>query len=301
LSSFLSYSKLKKQTLYKFVNSDRRVKIALNTRSSTAPIKQMSNNLHLLIVTEQTQANLIPVLQLKPDKIALAISTQMQPKADAFIKLLKQVGGYLDEQIICFKNIPNVGLNDIEEKAIEIVLELEETYPDYTLTYHATGGTKLMTLGFYDAFKEEGKRIIYTDTRNGQIEIVYPKKHAPIAIESVLTIDSYLQSLDKQLRKSASEEWRTQAQQRKTLTKWLGINAKNLERFFGVINYMISNALKNTRRNEAPEIENPQQQFNQSPSSWGKQALEKFIAAGLCQWDATSPSDIYFHNIDAAG
>jgi hypothetical protein len=103
---------------------------------------------HLLIVTGHTQANLIPVLQLKPDIIALAVSDAMRGKADDFSKLLKTVAGYTDETIIRYDHVAEVGLKTIEEKAMDIAIDLQERYPDCALTYHATGGTKLMTLGF---------------------------------------------------------------------------------------------------------------------------------------------------------
>ncbi len=60
---------------------------------------------HLLIVTGQTQANLIPVLQLKPDIIALAVSGAMRGKADDFIKLLKTIAGYSDKTIIRYDQV----------------------------------------------------------------------------------------------------------------------------------------------------------------------------------------------------
>jgi len=145
-------------------------------------------SVHLLIVTGQTQANLIPVLQLKPDIIALAVSKTMRSKADDFIKLLKTIAFYDDQAIIRYDQIEDVMLTAIEERAMDIAVDLQERYPNCALTYHAAGGTKLMTLGFCEVFRTDGNQILYTDTEHGRIEVIYPKHQAPIAIAAIQSI-----------------------------------------------------------------------------------------------------------------
>jgi hypothetical protein len=254
---------------------------------------------HLLIVTGQTQANLIPILQLKPDVIALAVSGAMRGKASDFIKLLITVAGYTDETIIRYDHIAEVGLKTIEEKAMDIAVDLHERYPDCALTYHATGGTKLMTLGFCEVFRADGNQILYTDTEHGHIEVVYPKQQPAIAIASVLTINSYLQSAGKQYRNGADDGWRQQAGQRKALTKWLAEHVEPLDNFWSVMNGMVANAMAETKRGVPAAIAQPQQQFTQPPRGLWLQALAKIAEHRLCQWDKTKPETLYFH--DAAG
>jgi hypothetical protein len=161
---------------------------------------------HLFIITGQAQANLIPALQLKPDIVALVISDNMRGKADDFIKLIKTFAHYNDERIIRYDHVPDAGITAIEEKAMDIAVNLQERHPGCALTFHATGGTKLMTLGFHEVFKSDDNRILYTDTEHGRIEVVHPKQQPAIAINSVLGIDSYLQSVGKQYRNSAFQK-----------------------------------------------------------------------------------------------
>ena len=255
---------------------------------------------HLLIVTGQTQANLIPVLQLKPDIIALAVSDAMRGNADNFIKLLKNIAGYSDKAIIRYDQVPEVGIDAIEEKTMAIEDDLQQRYPGCALTYHATGGTKLMTLGFCEVFRADGNQILYTDTEHGRIEVVYPKQQPAIAIKSVLTLDSYLQSVDKQYRNSADELWQQQAQTRKALTKWLAEQGELLDDFWGVINGMVANAMVETARGVPDAIDQPQQQFKQPPRRLWLQALAKISEHKLCQWDATKPEMLYFHDVAGA-
>lgn len=255
---------------------------------------------HLLIVTGQTQANLIPVLQLKPDIIALAISDAMRAKAGDFIKLLKTIAGYSDKTLIRYDHVADAGLKTIEEKAMDIAVDLQERYPGCALTYHATGGTKLMTLGFCEVFRADGNQILYTDTEHGHIEIVYPKQQSAIAIASVLTINSYLQSLGKQYRNSADDDWQQQARQRKSLTKWLAEHIEPLDNFWSVINGMVASAMAETARGVSAAIAQPRQQFNQPPRGLWLQALAKITEYQLCQWDATKPEILYFHDVAGA-
>jgi hypothetical protein len=255
---------------------------------------------HLLIVTGQTQANLIPVLQLKPDVIALAVSGSMRGKADEFIKLLKAVAHYSSAAIVRYDDIPDVDINGIEEKALDIAVDLQKCYPDCALTYHAGGGTKLMTLGFCEVFRDNGYQILYTDTEHGRIEVVYPKHQPAMTIASVLTIDSYLQSLGKQCRKSAGDDWQQQAQQRKALSKWLAEQVEALGDFLSIINGMVANALAETARGVPAAIAQPQQSFKQPPRGLWLQALTKIAEHRLCQWDATKPEMLYFHDVAGA-
>lgn len=259
-----------------------------------------ATNIHLLIVTGQMQANLIPVLQLKPDIIALAVSDAMRGKADAFIKLLKTTAAYTDSRIIRYDQVPDVGINAIEEKALEIATDLQTRYPDAALTYHAAGGTKLMTLGFCEVFREGNTQILYTDTEHGYIDVVYPKNKPAIAIASVLNIDSYLQSVGKQCRNSADEPWQQRAKQRKVLTKWLAEQTEPLGEFWTIINGMVQTAMAKTQRGEPAAIDQPLQHFKQAPRGLWLQALEKIAEQQLCQWDKTKPDTVYFHNVAGA-
>lgn len=257
-------------------------------------------SVHLLIVTGQTQANLIPVLQLKPDIIALAVSDTMRSNADNFIKLLKNIAGYNDKAIIRYDHVADVGLKTIEEKAMDIAVDLQESYPGCALTYHAAGGTKLMTLGFCEVFRSDGNQILYTDTEHGRIEVVHPKHQPPIAIKSVLDIDTYLQSLGKQYRNSAGDDWRRQAGQRKALTKWLAERVEPLDNFWSVINGMVASAMAESAHGAPAAIARPQQQFNQPPRGLWLEALAKITELKLCQWDATKPETLYFHDVAGA-
>jgi hypothetical protein len=259
--------------------------------------------IHLLIVTGQAQANLIPVMQFKPDLIALAVSEGMRNNAKQFINLLKTLAGYRDEAIIRFDAVPEVGLEGIKDRALEIEDELRQRYPAHALTYHATGGTKLMALGFYDVFRSSPNTILYTDTEHGQIETLYPEKSPPIAIEKVLTIESYLSSMGKQVRKRADTAWEEKVRQRRGLSIWLAQHNDKLHSYWSVINHVAHKSLtQDQRRGQPPALAEPEQFFakGKMPHGLWKTALENLSAAGVCQWDSARPERLGFDAPDGA-
>lgn len=264
----------------------------------------MSNpEIHLLIVTGQAQANLIPVMKFKPKIVALAISGGMKANAKQFVKLLTGLAGIQQEDILEFHDVPDVGLEAIKDRAMEIEDELNQRFPDIPITYHATGGTKLMALGFYDVFHRAPNSVLYTDTEHGQIEVLYPEKQQPIVIGKVLSLEKYLISMGKQIRKSADEAWREKVMHRRRLSFWLAQHSATLEDFWGVINFLSDQAVDNPQRGQPTKLVAPEQFFDSSkPSPRGdwKTALQKCAEAGVCQWDNGNPYRLFFEQADGA-
>lgn len=257
---------------------------------------------HLLIVTGQAQANLIPILQLKPDIIALAISDSMQETANQFIKILKSMSSYKDDTIICFEHVPDTGIESIIDKAMEIEEQLKNQFPNSQISYHATGGNKLMTLGFYSVFSDQNNQVLYCDTSHGEIECIYPEKQPTIPIQSVLSIKNALLSMGQTYRKSSDEQWQKNANNRKELTKWLGHNAQELDKqgFLGCLNQFVQEATKQTSRGKDNFLSSPEQYFRQEPRKIWLTALKKLTEHKICQWDPNKPDCLYFDSIQGA-
>jgi len=257
-------------------------------------------SIHLIIVTGQAQANLIPILQLKPAIVALAISESMRENAKVFVKLLTKLANYKDADILPFA-VPDAGFEAIRYRALEIEDELRRNYRNSPITYHATGGTKIMALGFYQVFQGQSDTVLYTDTVHGQIETLHPEKAPAIMIGKVLTIESYLLSMDKTYRKHADAAWENKARQRRSLSFWLVQNIEDLQDFWPAMNKLVQDALAKEQRGVPPSLVRPEQQFDRNPTNvlW-QQALKKIAEAGICQWDNQKPEVLYFDNPDGA-
>jgi len=106
--------------------------------------------------------------------------------------------------------------------------------------------------------------------------------------------------MGKHYRNSASDDWKQQASQRKALTKWLAEQVVDLGEFWSIMDGMVANALAETARGVPAVIEQPAQQFKQPPRGLWLQALTKMAGQQLCQWDATKPESLYFHDVAGA-
>lgn len=256
---------------------------------------------HLCLVSERPLANLIPLLQYQPDHIALGISADMKERGLSLRKLLASLG-FAESRILDF-DVPDHGIADIREAALDIQLQLQERFPAGQITYNATGGNKLMSLAFAEVFMQDQNRVVYTDTARDRIETLYPQP-AIEAMQAVLDIETYLKAHGKRLSvRTASDhpDWRQKAQERKALSQWLAHHAEKLGSFFGTLNAMAMQALEpNTPRGQPPSLRQPQQSLRSKPRGDWLEALERIKQAGCCQWDESHPQDLYFHDAEAA-
>lgn len=255
-------------------------------------------NIHLVIVTGYAQANLIPIIQFKPDVVVLIISNDVKIKevAKEFDELLQMA--VPNTLIKTMDNVPSSGLNAIEQKALSIYNDLQHEFPRSVITYHATGGTKLMALGFCSVFAKDNNVVVYTDTANSQIEFIYPRNRSPIPSQDVLKVETYLRSLGFSYLSSSSDEqdWKDQAQQHNQLTEWLAQKAASLNWFLGKMNGLAGEALDKNKTN----IIEPNKTILPDFAERNKPALKKLKQYGVIQWDQANPCQITFNSINGA-
>jgi len=256
--------------------------------------------IHLCLVSERPLANLIPILQYRPDYVALGISATMRRKGGDFRKLLESLD-YASEHILDFE-VPEQGIEAIREAALNIENALQSRFPGCRIAYNATGGTKLMALAFAELLRGGDNRMFYTDTAQDRIELIYPEPGGE-AMRPVLGIEVYLRAHGKRLRRAASDDpgWRDRANARKPLSKWLASRAEDLAHWFGVLNTLATLALdQGQRRGSPPSIARAEQKFPSSPRGLWLEALEKANQHGCCQWDRAHPGTVYFHDAEGA-
>ncbi|NLC35611.1 MAG: DUF1887 family protein [Alcaligenaceae bacterium] len=186
-------------------------------------------NLHLCVVTGQSLANLIPLLQERPDAIVLLCTEDKEADAQAFIQTL-EAAGFSPEQVYLQPPFPAHPFEDTLEYMLNLRERLSEDFPDARLTWNATGGTKQMALAIWDALdRKKNDRAIYCDTRDGRLEELIPQAGS-IALNSLLHPELYLHALGKIKRSADSDrlEWREQALLRRSATLHLGDHAEVL-------------------------------------------------------------------------
>lgn len=199
-------------------------------------------NIYLCIITGQPLANLIPILQEKPEHIVLIHTKDYKDKADNFIKTLIKAE-FSEDQIDVYGDLPLNKFDNLRMYAMKLLDEkILPRFKGYHLTWNATGGTKQMALAIWDVLDRTKDRIIYCDTRNGVIEIMTPEP-AKIKLKSLLSPEIYLNALGKIKRNAQSddEKWVERADSWKQATRYLGENAQALVGFFIELNKQLDN------------------------------------------------------------
>jgi hypothetical protein len=255
-----------------------------------------------VLVSDQTLANLIPALMERPKWVVLVCSQAMARKGQCkhLERLLERHGIATRVQ----ENAPDVGLAAIHDYAIELADHLEADHPHARITLNATGGTKLMALGFIEAFRALDCRILYTDTAHRRLEILPHGREAPpppIDMTDVLDVPGYLAAQGFHYDQAASdaEDWRHRAAARKSLSKYLARNAAELGSFIGKINALANAALQRKEGSEQEYLANPTQSLGQKP--WGRwvEALRECARAQVLCWQ-DGATDITFASAEAA-
>ncbi len=249
--------------------------------------------IHVAIVSDQVLANLIPALMEKPDAVWLMSSSAMSSRGmDARLaRLLKEAG----IAVRIRTSAPEVGMRGIHVFATTVADELMEKHADAEIILNATGGTKPMSLGFIEVFRGIATRIIYTDTRHRQIDVLPQGREdnaAPIPMFNVLDVPSYLAAQGLRFVESESdamgrvERMRT----RKAAAKHLGRNAVKLEGFFRTMNALASKAL-----DQSGNLTEPIQCFSfpHAPRGEWAEALATLVEAKCLYWSAGS-SEVAF-------
>lgn len=237
---------------------------------------------HVCLVSDQVLANLIPVLMERPEKVALAVSSEMATrKLDMRLKKLIEDEGI---KVDVFANAPDTGMAAIHDFALNLAGKLDTRETDVVL--NATGGTKLMSLGFVEVFRGIANRIIYTDTAHRRIEALPDQGgHIPPSTQmtDVLDVKRYLAAQGLRYRMATSDDaGRTdRAVQRKAATKYLAAHIGELDNFIGALNRLADLAFAGTT-----ELREPRQAFDYAPhpkSLWSK-ALGELAKAKLLGW-----------------
>jgi hypothetical protein len=197
--------------------------------------------IHVCLVSDQTLANLIAVLMERPDRVVLVASAEMQRRRQDQ-RLAQALSGYgIPTETV--GDVPDVSLNAIRRYAEALRDALAEGAPSATVTLNATGGTKLMMLGFVEAFRQGGIRTIYVDTAHRRVEEI---GGADIGMENVLDVPAYLSAQGIHIDRIDSDDKArcARAEQRAELTRFIGTHVAKLQRAIKTLNSILYGAVE---------------------------------------------------------
>lgn len=261
-----------------------------------------AHDLHVVLVSDQTLANLIPALMERPDTVILVCSDAMDRKGQCH-----HLESLLKRQAIATHiepGAPDAGLAGIHDYALALADRLDAAHPGTRVTLNATGGTKLMALGFIEAFRPLASRILYTDTAHRCLETLPIAREVvppPQPMTDVLDVPAYLAAQGFRFAGASSDDpaWREGAASRKAVCKHLGRHAADLADFIGLINALANRALERIEGTEQERLAQPRQSLRNVP--WGPwaEALGQCARAGLIDWHEGT-TELDFADAEAA-
>jgi hypothetical protein len=241
--------------------------------------------IHIAIVSDQTLANLIPILMDPPDRVCLICSDAMDGRglASRFIKLLEKESLKVETKL----HAPISDIGAIRKYAVMLREDILSQYSGAEIILNATGGTKLMALAFVDVFRDIADKIIYTDTSHRRIE-VFPNPSgnalSPVQMRNVLDVPHYLeaQGFCYLNARSDNADWQQKVASRKAICKYLAdkVQTTQMQTLIGKMNFLADRALSH----KASELTNAIQPFEPVPRGEWASFLTELNKAGLVYW-----------------
>ena len=259
---------------------------------------------HVVLVSDQVLQNLIPILMERPAWVFLVLTEEMARRG-ADRRLTRQLRS-AEAQIIRCGHCPDTGFPQIQAFANQVAETVLNAGADTEIVLNATGGNKLMSLGFVEAFRGIASRILYTDTAHRRIEYLSSAAQdasvpAPTPMSNVLDVPAYLRAQGFQFQRAVSDdaEWRDTAAARKAVCKFLGrrIADPGLQRFIGTMNYLAGRALERLPDSRQERLAAPVQSFAHPPHGLWQETMAQLATADLLSWE---PGAEYFRFTDLA-
>ncbi|WP_111412679.1 Card1-like endonuclease domain-containing protein [Billgrantia lactosivorans] len=270
-------------------------------------------HLHVALVTERPEVSLIPILQLRPQRIVL-IPCHSSPQAAERLAILLRHELAPGTEIETYTRLP---ANE-PERCARYADELAETLyrrqfdtPSLSVTVDAGGCSTLVALLFQQAMRRCAADWLHVDIQAGALyRFAYAgPDSAPevMAIEPVLDVDRYLQANGrKRVRAlSDSDEWRQACRQRKPLTRYLAHHADHLAVLLGELHDMVHGEDGTLERagpypgaRLRPGAE--RQWLHEAPGFPATDALKALHEAGLLRWSGEAPRAVDIESEEAA-
>jgi len=243
--------------------------------------------IHVCLVSDQILANLIPALMERPDRVVLVASAEMKRRG-LEQRLAQALSGYgIPTDTV--DDAPDASLNAIRSYAEALRDALSESASSATVTLNATGGTKLMMLGFVEAFRQGAIRTIYADTAHRRIEEIGGEE---IGMENVLDVPSYLAAQGIRIDRidSDDESRRDAIDKRAELTRFIGTNIVKLQAGIKMLNGILAKAIEKEPSTRQERLAKPD--FELQKGAWGdfEKLLVRGNALGLLEWQSGGKS-----------
>lgn len=263
--------------------------------------------IHVCLISDQLLPNLIPVLQDRPAHVCLVVNLRMTEQAERLSAILRMH----DIPSLVRRDAPDSGLPRIHRYAEAVLATIDNTLPNHRIVLNATGGTKLMSLGFIDIFRESPRvaGIFYTDTAHDQLEMLHRSELGAVRAiaPNLMDINHYLavQGMIPKSIDSADTAWVQRTEERGSLSDYLATHqSPEMRDLIGDLNRCVISALDSSGiRLQAPDQRLLAGKLAGAkrvtlPLAW-HEPLGMIRDVGLIGWD--NGIEIRFTSADAAG
>lgn len=240
----------------------------LRPRSSAQPPR----NVHVVLASGENLPNVIPALAspMKAQQVVILASRTMAQTAVMLRHGLLRSG--LDKRSVRIhpEGCPDHDLKTILHWARERAAELHAEYRTDRLILNLTGGNKLMTVAFQQAFRACAE-IVYCDTERDRIDYFHPLAQTPEKLPvDLLRLESYLAVQGYSLRQEEPDA--TGIEQRAELTRQLVCHAPEAQTLLGHLNFAVKRYIE--RRPLDARVQ-PQ------PAGPGKEIVDRMVELKL--------------------
>jgi len=157
------------------------------------------------LVSQQAMANVIPALELRPEKVVLLTTSREMGTAENIKKVLNESG--IDTEIF-HDLISPYNLDKIKL----IIRKLFDEYKN-DMILNVTGGTKTMAISAFEIFKENNKPVIYYDPDHHSI-MSLTNNSEPEKVKNKLDIKSYLKSYGYEIYEEGTTKGRAESKEK---------------------------------------------------------------------------------------
>lgn len=157
------------------------------------------------LVSQQAMANVIPALELRPEKVVLLSTSREINTAENIKKVLDSAGIETEifHDLISPYNLDKIKL---------IIRKLFDEYKD-DITLNVTGGTKTMAISAFEIFKEKNKPVIYYDPEHHSIMSLTTGSEQQ-KVKYKIDIKSYLSSYGYKILKEETNSGRAELKEK---------------------------------------------------------------------------------------
>jgi hypothetical protein len=195
--------------------------------------------LHIMLASGENLPNLIPAIAslssdpgFKADTALILTSADMRKQASKLKQVLEHSG--VGAVQIHPENCPDHDIGIIREWAGRKAEEIIVSDHDNRYILNLTGGTKLMTIAFLEAFRQHNAEMIYCDTLHDRIEYIENHQRDPKLPVNVLNLKTYLAAQGYRLKDGNMDTGVIEA--RKELTQNLAGRASRIEQLISRLN-----------------------------------------------------------------